>query len=173
MRDIPKRIVRCAYCKQPFDINEEPFVQVQGRRYAHKHCEEEYQNSSAAKEKRDLLKLHGHIKRILGISDIPAKIVKQIGDYVTEYHYTYEGIARALAYFYEVKQNSIEKAMGGIGIVPYVHDEAREYYYTKWLVQQLGQDRPIEEYKARQVEIKIQTPKSKSMKKKTFQFLDD
>jgi hypothetical protein len=48
--------------------------------------------------------------------------------------YTYSGIKRTLEYFYEVKKNSIEKANGGIGIVPWVYEEAKRYYYNQWLL---------------------------------------
>ena len=42
--------------------------------------------------------------------------------------YTYKGMINALKYFYEVKNGNKERAKEGIGIVPYVYDEAQEYY---------------------------------------------
>lgn len=40
----------------------------------------------------------------------------------------YRGQLLTLKYFYEVKKNSIKKANGSIGIIPFVYDEARQYY---------------------------------------------
>lgn len=42
--------------------------------------------------------------------------------------YTYLGIVRALEYHYVVKKGSIAKGNNGIGIVPYVYDEAQTYF---------------------------------------------
>ena len=42
--------------------------------------------------------------------------------------YTYKGMAQALKYFYEIKENSIEKSNGGIGILPYIYQEAIDFY---------------------------------------------
>ena len=33
----------------------------------------------------------------------------------------------ALKYFYEIKKRDINKSQGGIGIIPYVLDEAKEF----------------------------------------------
>ena len=40
----------------------------------------------------------------------------------------YRGQLLTLKYFYEVKKNSIKKANGSIGIIPFVYEEARQYY---------------------------------------------
>lgn len=40
----------------------------------------------------------------------------------------YRGQLLTLKYFYEVKKNSIKKANGSIGIIPFVYDEAKQYY---------------------------------------------
>jgi hypothetical protein len=49
---------------------------------------------------------------------------------MSKYNYTYSGIHRSLEYFYEVKGNSLDKANGGIGIVPFVYQDAYNYYYS-------------------------------------------
>ena len=69
------------------------------------------------------------IKEILGMDTISLLIQHQITKYVTERKYSYIDIARALYYFYEVKNGDKEQAKEkGIGIVPYVIDESREYF---------------------------------------------
>lgn len=42
--------------------------------------------------------------------------------------YSWIGITRAMEWFYLVKRNDVSKAKGGVGIVPYVYDEAQAYY---------------------------------------------
>lgn len=41
---------------------------------------------------------------------------------------TYQGQLLTLKYFFEVKKNSIKKANGSIGIIPWAYSEAAEYY---------------------------------------------
>ena len=43
----------------------------------------------------------------------------------------YRGQLLTLKYFFEVKKNSIEKAKGSIGIIPFIYAEARIYYENK------------------------------------------
>ena len=65
------------------------------------------------------------------------RITLQINRYLQEHpEYTYSGIKRTLEYFYKIKKNPIEKANGGIGIVPWVYEEAKRYYYNQWLLSQ-------------------------------------
>ena len=42
--------------------------------------------------------------------------------------YTYLGIVRALEYHFVIKKGSIAKGKNGIGIVPYVYDDAQKYF---------------------------------------------
>lgn len=51
--------------------------------------------------------------------------------YISKFHnegMTFKGMTLSLVYFYEIKKNSITKANNGIGIIPYVYEEARDYY---------------------------------------------
>lgn len=43
--------------------------------------------------------------------------------------YSAKGIYFSLRYFYNVKHGDKSKASGGIGIVPYVYEESRKYWY--------------------------------------------
>lgn len=78
----------------------------------------------------------------------------------------YKGQLLTLKYFYEVKNNSIEKSKGSIGIIPYVWEEASLYYkkqakrqeeITAAIKRQLEQDR---------AEIKINPSEYLNRKKK-------
>lgn len=101
------------------------------------------------------------------------KITLQIKKYLQDYpNYTYSGIRRTLQYFYEVKKNPIEKSNGGIGIVPWVYEDAKRYYYNQWLLSQKNSDKDIKKYIPKERKITIQAPKRQPRKKRVFMFLD-
>ena len=165
-------IVTCVYCKQKFDRDKFPFVQISQRRYAHQECsltEEQKLN----KEEQDKLDLENYILKLFKIDYIDARIRKQINQYREEYNYTYSGIRKALTYFYEVKGNSIEKANGGIGIVPYIYQHAYNYYLALWQAQQKNQDKVLHDYVPKVKEIVIPRPQRKVKKRELFTFLDE
>ena len=167
-----KHMVKCFYCGQQFDASREPFVMAKARRYAHKSCAENYQ-SSLTQEQKDRQELENYIKILFHTTSISTKIEKQIEKYISENHYSYSGIQRSLFYFYEIKKNSLDKANGGIGIVPYIYQEAYNYYYTIWLAQQQNQDKVIQDYKPQEIVITIPPPQRKIKKRKLFRFLDE
>ena len=68
--------------------------------------------------------------------------------------------------------NSIEKANGSIGIVPYIYDKAFQYYYSRWLANQQNEDKNIKEYVPNLREVTIPSPQLKVRKRKLFSFLD-
>lgn len=76
---------------------------------------------------RTRTELEEKIKDILGIDTISLLISKQITKYVTEHKWTYLEIGRALYYFFDVKEGDPTKSQG-IGIVPYVMEDARKYF---------------------------------------------
>ena len=165
-------IVTCVYCKQKFDRDKFPFIQVSQRRYAHQECslsEDQKKN----KEEQDRIDLENYILQLFKVDYIDVKIRKQIKQYREEYNYTYSGIRKALVYFYEVKGNSIEKANGGIGIVPYVYQQAYNYYLAIWQAQQKNQDKVLVNYVPKVKEIVIPRPQRKVKKRELFTFLDE
>lgn len=126
-----------------------------------------------AQEEKDKQELDDYIIKLLKIDFVDARIRKQINKYVEEYNYTYSGIKKALIYFYEIKGNNIEKANGGIGIVPYVYKNAFDYYFALWQAQQQNQDKVISDYQPKIVEVTIPRPQRKIKKRKLFTFLDE
>ena len=68
----------------------------------------------------------------------------------------------------------LKKANGGIGIVPWVYETAKQYYYNIWLAQQQNRDIEVEQYVRPQVEVRIKTPDRKPMgrRRKTIYFLE-
>ena len=65
---------------------------------------------------------------LITIKKIQFTIIQNIKDYKDQFHYTYRGIKTTLHYFYEIQEgNSVEDSLG-IGIVPFVYDEAKKFY---------------------------------------------
>lgn len=167
-------VVKCPYCGKTFDRDKyKDFIQISARRYAHIECNEQHLEQ-ISQEERDLIALENYIKSLLGLESINARIRKQINEYKNNQNYSYTGILKALTYFYEIKGNSIEKANGGIGIVPYIYNDAYNYYYNIWMAKQINDVKPIEQYTAPPVrKIIIPPPKRVEKRRKLFSFLDE
>ena len=179
-------IVICSVCGERFDRDKIEAVPTTARRYAHATCvmqqgsleqkaKAEQILADQAREIQDLANLEDYIKNLFNIETISRKIRQQINKFHNEDHYTYSGILKSLIYFYEVKGNSLEKSNGGIGIVPYIYEEAKVYYTRLWQAQQVNQAKPIEQYIAPpQKTITISIPKPfMRIRNKLFKFLDE
>lgn len=164
--------VKCLYCDKYFHRELEEYVQVNKTRYAHKACYERH-TAEMSQEERDYEILVKFIKQLFSIDSITPKIKKQIEDYHDNKAYTYSGIYKSLVWFYQIKKNSIDRANGGIGIVPYVYEDARNYYAAMWQAQQQNKAKPIEQWKPQVIEVHIPPPQSKPIKSNKFSFLDD
>ncbi len=146
-----KLLAKCFYCGEQFDRNEEPFVAVNARRYAHKKCHDQAQANKTQDEK-DYEALTNYIKKTYNYSTIPAKISRQITDYKKQYNFSYSGMLKALTWWFDVKNNTLEGTNGGIGILPYIYNDARTYYYGLYIAQMNNQNKTII-HKTEEVEI--------------------
>lgn len=164
--------VKCFYCQKTFDLNTNEYVQVSARRYAHKDCAEN-KEKILTQEEKDRENLNNYIMTLFSLDYIDPRIQKQINQYIKDFHYTYSGIHKSLLYFYEIKKNPIDKSNGGIGIVPYVYQQAYRYYYSLWEAQQKNEYKVIQEYVPKVKEIVIPVPQRKVKKRKMFSFLDE
>lgn len=76
-----------------------------------------------SKQKRSLI---GYIEELFG-EKANAKTYTQIKNLMRDYPYfTYVGLEQSIRFFYEIKENPITNQ--GLGIVPYVYDQAQEYF---------------------------------------------
>lgn len=165
--------VTCAICRERFDRDKYPAVLVSSRRYAHATCAGTLSPEDAQKEK-DRKDLENYIIHLFNLEHMDGKITLQIQKFLQDHpEYTYSGIRRTLEYFYEIKKNSLDKANGGIGIVPWVYEEAKRYYYNQWLLSQKNAEKDIETYKPKIKDIVIKPPKRQPKKRKIFTFLDE
>jgi hypothetical protein len=165
----PSDSVVCAYCKKPLSKKDSDCVMISNGKYVHAECQELEQN----REKTDKEKLENYIKELFQISYIEPRVKAQIKKYVEEYNYTYSGMQKALYYHYEIKGGDKTKANGGIGIIPYVYQNAYNYFYNLWLAQQKNKDVEIELYAPKVKEIVIPRPERKVKKRPLFTFLDE
>lgn len=163
----PNDIVVCIYCKESFNKREVSCKCVKEGKYAHTSCFE-------LEEKRELTdkeKLERYIMKLFDTDYVPARIQKQINEFLSKYNYTYSGMLKALIYFYEIKNNSLANANGGIGIIPYIYDDAYRYYYNLWLIEQSYTNKDISNYIPKKETITIVSPDRKTSIKKPFNFL--
>ena len=161
--------VTCAYCKKPMSKKDADCIMIGNGKYVHAGCQE----LEEAREKTDKEQLEEYIKQLFGSTYIDPRVRNQIKKFVDEYNYTYSGIRKALIYHYEIKGGDKSKANGGIGIVPYVYENAYNYYYSLWEAQQKNKDVKVELYAPKIKEIVIPRPERKVKKRQLFSFLDE
>lgn len=152
--------VKCPKCGETFDRDIIQAVRINGRRYGHAKCYPDNNNFVPLVEKKisEEQKIKNYAKSILKEQYVAARVNKQIKDFLAE-GYTASGILKTLIYWYEIKHNDISKAMGGIGIVPYVYKQALDYYYNLYLAEMANVDKDIDEYKPKEIFISIDLPK--------------
>ena len=160
---------KCIYCKIEFDRDKLPYVQVSERRYAHKECADK-NFIPKAKDEQDYANLVDYIEKLFGVGYVSAKVAKQIRDYRLQYGYSYSGMLGTLIYWYEVKQAPLDKANGGIGIVPYIYEQAKEYYTKIDNANSANVD--IKNYRAKVTEIVIAPPMPEERQPRLFDLGD-
>lgn len=64
---------------------------------------------------------------------------------------------KALTWWFDVKKNTLEKTNGGIGILPYVYNDAKTYYYGLFLAQNINKNKHFSHCTE---EIEIQSPRA-------------
>lgn len=161
-----KHIVKCKYCNIEFDANVEEFVKI-NTRYAHLKCRKAYEETKT-KEELDYEELEQYIKQLFKIPQLTARITKQIRDFKDEYNYTYSGMRQTLVWWYEIEGNDLSKANQGIGIIPYIYEQAYDYYYSLFLSQTINSIQDIEKFEIRIEEIEIAAPQPPPRKVKLF-----
>lgn len=165
--------VKCPICGEQFYREDTPFLHIKNR-YYHKSCYEAAEAQKTEEEKEYEL-LVEYIKRLFNISTLTVKINRQIKDYKENKGYSYKGIRKTLQYWFDIKGNSLEKANGGIGIVPYCYEQAVTYWRAIWEAQKFNQQVEISKIEIPVREIHIPTPERQPMVKlrRRFEFLEE
>lgn len=113
----------CFYCHEYIDIETEPYCMARVNRYAHQKCYEE--NFKVDDEFVD--QLYGLLTE-MNINYNFRMCESQRKKFLKDKGYSNEGIYLTLKYFLQVKGGDLSKSYGGIGIVPFLYDEAKIYY---------------------------------------------
>ena len=166
--------VKCSICGQTFDRDKIEFVKTSSRRYAHLTCHLRTKGE-LTEEENARLKIYEYTKNLFKANYSKAKIDSHLTKLMNENkNYTYSGILKSLIYWYEVRHGDVEKSYYGLGIVPYIYEQAYQYYYSIWLAQQNNKDKKVEDYVSNEKVVKIKTPKRVPfIKERHFNLLDE
>ena len=166
--------VKCSICGETFDRDKIEFVQTSSRRYAHLTCHLR-EKGELSEEENSRLKIYAYTKNLFKNNYNKTKIDNHLAKLIKENpNYTYSGIFKSLVYWYEVRHGDVEKSYYGLGIVPYIYEQAYQYYYSIWAAQQNNKDKKIEDYVAKETVVKIVTPKRiPFIKERHFNLLDE
>ena len=104
-----------------------------------------------------------------------AKLDKQWNNFIKpERKMTPKGIFFAVKYHFEVQKGSVEKSLGGIGIVPHIYNDSKEYWSNLEVRKEGTIEAIIQQIKQRQSRPVQQIQQKDSVKKdKTKWSLED
>ena len=165
-------LVKCSVCGVQFDRDKIQAVKSSARRYAHHTCLPSGELVPLPQVDEELTKLIEYTQQLLGKDYNAARVKKQIKDFKEEYGYSYSGMLKSLVYFYEVKGNSKDKANGGIGIVPFIYNDAYNYYLNLFLANQQNINKDVKSFTSKVKEITIKVPRLE-FSKKLFKLEDE
>lgn len=165
-----KHMVKCFYCGKQFNATDEPYTKPRANRYAHAACDKQA-NANKTQEEKDYEALVEYIKHLFGTPNV--RVWKQIKEYKDMYNYSYSGMLKTLIWWFDIKHNDIEKANGGIGIIPYVYDQALQYYYALYLAQIANENKDIEQCHSKVREFFIEEPQTIKRPPRLFKFEEE
>ena len=121
-------MAECRICKQIIDKEQDDWVMPSKNWYYHRKCYEDWKKSEPLKDEQWHPFIYDFISRDLKVSYNYHMCEAQIKKFIKENKMTMKGIYFTLKYFYEVKHNDWYKGHGGLGIIPYVYNEACAYW---------------------------------------------
>lgn len=139
-------LVKCPRCENKLSKSEaHPYK----KRYYHPKCFEEWQRES--QDRKDLI---SYICQLYRLDAPTGMMLKQIKEYKEELKYKYKGMELALRYFHETLGNPVQEGTG-IGIIPYVYEDAKNHFITKLKVEESIKNMKQEEVQV----VKVVSPK--------------
>lgn len=160
-------MAKCPVCGLDFNKDKVKCVMYAARRYAHYACAPDkpiYENEYT--ENEPLIKILDLTRKSLGDEFNQAKVIKQVNDFRINFNLSYEEIYRTILYWYNIRHNSPENSMGGIGIVPYVYKEANKFFET--LRQSYELNKNIKDVEPEVKTIRIKQPRKETKSVKLF-----
>ena len=109
-------MLKCPHCNNEVK-EEEAIYNTKTKRYYHEQC------YNILLERKALI---DYICELFNYKKPSVKIYQQMSNYY-ERGVSYSDMLLALKYFYEIKKGDLSKSQGGIGIIPYILDEAKEF----------------------------------------------
>lgn len=166
--------VKCTLCGETFDRDKIEFIETSPRRYAHLTCHLK-KNGKLTEEENARLKIYEYTKNLFKNNYNKTRIDNHLSKLMKENtNYTYSGILKSLIYWYEVRHGDVEKSYYGLGIIPYIYEQACQYYYAIWVAQQNNKNKKIEDYVSQEKIVKIITPKRVPfIKERHFNLLEE
>lgn len=158
------KLPTCPYCNKEVQKNEVS-KKYQNRTYHlscyQKYCEEIYKNKSTNNNSESQNELYNYICQLFKIKELTPFLSFQLQKIFKENNFTYNGVLYSLKYFYEIKNNPVDINYG-IGIVPVIYEEAKNFYIKKSIVWEKNSKININKTE-KTVQIKSKKPKSKPM----------
>ena len=122
----------------------------------------ELKEALSEEEYRKKQQYYNYLRGLIDGQELSAKIYALTEDYIERYKFTYESMYKTLVYLHEI----IEKELTGdvVGIIPYYHSEAAQYYESINKVAELNKDIDISKmYKEKTILIQPQKKKIKQI----------
>ena len=158
----------CRICKQPIDKKKDNWVMPSKNYYYHKLCYEDFKDVKKEKTQEDYKQLiYDYLSRVLKVPYEYFKIEAQITQF-TKSGMTVKGIFFALKYYYDKNgKDCWNKGYGGIGIVPYIYEESKNYWTRREIERQGALNEIVKQMQqlTRPVENQVQYKTAKSQKK--------
>lgn len=103
---------------------------------------------------------------------VPPLVQKQIKNFITDYKYSYSGMLKALIYGIEIsKKFKPDPTFPTIAFLPYIYQDAYNYYYKLWLAEQANGKITIS--KPEVIHVVIEAPQRKGLRNKFASILED
>ena len=150
----------CPYCKK--EVEGKEFKKHQNRKY-HIECyqkmvNEKYENSKKNDSQQEL---YEYVCKLFGIKELTPLINQQIRNFVERDKLKYQGILYSLKYYFEICENELTDDIRGIGIVPYIYEDAKNFYLEKQQSIKINQDKKDWDKTITKKTIKIKIPDAK------------
>lgn len=122
---------KCPKCSQEIEVSDN-FKIHKNKKY-HMSCykeivQEVYKKTTVQQD--DKQELYSFICGLYSIKELTPMIKAQIEKYYNEHEFTYSGMLYTLKYFFETLEKDTNNCEG-IGIIPYMYSEAKEFYILK------------------------------------------
>jgi len=115
----------CPFCKL-YISTKESGKNYKGKKY-HPQCFEKMLDDIESGDD-DQKELNDYICKLFNIKTITPLMSSQIQSFTDTKGYTLKGIHGSLYYFFNIEGNEIGEDIKGIGIVPFVYDDAKDFF---------------------------------------------